>query len=278
MWSLINQISEATLGRWFEWLSAWPAWLQIGLTALPLTVVALLIYRLVSDQPGIVRTKELIKAYLLELWLYKDDPRVLLAAQGRVFWHSLVYLKHALLPVAVLLLPVGLLTAQIESRFAFRTPTADEPLLVVATVAPPDDLLQKATSLEAPAVRVETPPLRVTSAGQVLWRVSGRSAGAHPVEVRIGAAGAARELLVGAAGHPPLAPELFRADDWRSLAHPAHAPLPAARDVNQGGISVVLDYPRARASFAGLSSASWWLLGATLLIGLTIRRWFGVTF
>lgn len=278
MWVLLNEFSEATIGRWFAWLSAWPDWLQIGVTALPLTVVALLIYRLVSDQPGIVRTKDQIKAYLLELWLYKDDPRVLLAAQGRVFWHSLVYLKHALLPVAVLLLPVGLLTAQIESRFAFRTPRADEALLVVATVAPPDDLLQKVASLGASGVRVETPPLRVTSAGQVLWRVSGSSAGARQLDVRIGEASSTRELLVGATGHPPLATELFRADDWRSLAHPATLPLPAAQDVNQGGISVLLDYPRARASFAGLSSASWWLLGATLLIGLTIRRWFGVTF
>ncbi len=273
MWSLINQISEATIGRWFAWLSAWPVWLQIGVTALPLTVVALLVYRLVSDQPGIVRTKNRIKAYLLELWLYKDDPRVLLAAQGRVFWHSLVYLKHALLPVAVLLLPVGLLTAQVESRFAFRTPTADESLLVVATVAPPDDLLQKVATLAAPGVRVETPPLRVTSAGQVLWRVSGEAAGPHWLDVQVGAAGTTRELLVGAAGHPPLATELFRADDWRSLAHPASPPLPA-----NGAVSVLVDYPRARGSFAGLSSASWWLLGATLLIGLTIRRWFGVTF
>jgi len=273
MWIFINQISEATVGRWFALLAAWPDWLQIGLTAVPLTVVALLIYRLCSDQPGIIRTKELIKAYLLELWLYKDDPRVLLAAQGRVFWHSLVYLKHAVLPVAVLLVPVGLLTAQVEARFALRSPAPDEALLVVATLTSPADLLQKSAALAASGVRVETPPLRVTSAGQVLWRVSGREAGAHPLAVQIGAAGTTRELLVGATGHPPLATELFRADDWRSLAHPAAAPLPAA-----GAISVRIDYPRARASVAGLSSASWWLLGATLLIGLTIRRWFGVTF
>ena len=89
-------------------------------TALPLTVLALLVYRWVSDQAGIVRTKDRIKAYLLELWLYKDDPRVLLGAQGRVVWHSLVYLRHALLPVAILLVPIGLLTAQVESRFARR--------------------------------------------------------------------------------------------------------------------------------------------------------------
>ena len=273
MWPFINQISEATFGRWFGWLSAWPDWLQIGLTAVPLTVVALLIYRFCSDQPGIIRTKNRIKAYLLELWLYKDDPRVLLAAQGRVFWHSLVYLKHALLPVAVLLVPVGLLTAQVESRFAFRTPAAAEALLVVATVAPVDGLLQQSAALAASGVRVETPPLRVTSASQVLWRVSGTEAGPRQLDVRIGAASATRELLVGVTGHPPLATELFRADDWRSLAHPAHPPLPA-----NGTVSVLVDYPKARASFAGLSSASWWLLGATLLIGLTIRRWFGVTF
>lgn len=143
-----------------------PPWLQIGVTALPLTVLALLVYRLVSDQARIVRSKALIKAYLLELWLYKDDPRVLLAAQVRVVWQSLLYLKSALLPLALLLLPVGLLTAQIEARFAWQAPSPGASLLVVATVGDEAALLRRAPTLEGRGVRVETEALRVATRGK----------------------------------------------------------------------------------------------------------------
>lgn len=280
MWVFINRLSELLFGSWFDLIAAWPDWLQIGLTALPLTVLALLIYRWVSDQAGIVRTKDRIKAYLLELWLYKDDPRVLLGAQGRVFWHSLVYLKHALLPVAILLVPVGLLTAQVESRFALRAPDPGEAVLVGATVAPADNLLRKDASITGAGLRVETPPLRVTATGEVLWRVSSDGPGQRVLDVRVGSAAAALDLRVAGSRHPPLAAEIFPADDWRSLAHPATPALPAAAGATRAPalVRLAIDYPPARGRFAGLSSASWWLLGATLLIGFTIRRWFGVTF
>jgi hypothetical protein len=279
MWVFINRVSDLLFGTWFDLMSGWPDWLQIVLTALPLTVLALLIYRWVSDQAGIVRTKDRIKAYLLELWLYKDDPRVLLAAQGRVVWHSLVYLRHALLPVAILLVPVGLLTAQVESRFALRPPVAGEPVLVSATVATADNLLKQEASLAGPGLAVETLPLRITGTGEVLWRVSSSEPGRRELDVRVGAARDALELLVGVPGRPPLAAETWPADDWRSLAHPSTRALPPAGAAAGTAVAkLAIDYPPARARFAGLSSASWWLLGATLLIGFTIRRWFGVTF
>jgi hypothetical protein len=39
-----------------------------------------------------------------------------------------------------------------------------------------------------------------------------------------------------------------------------------------------MTYPRSRGVFAGLSSASWILFGATLVLGFALRRAFGVTF
>lgn len=277
MWALANRASDLLFGTWFDLMSGWPDWLQIFLTALPLTVIALLIYRWVSDQAGIMRAKDRIKAYLLELWLYKDDPRVLLAAQGRVVGYSLLYLRHALLPVAILLVPVGLLTAQVESRFALRAPAAGEPVLVAVTIAGAENLLRQEASLSGAGLRVETPPLRSTGTGEVLWRVSGSEPGRRALAVQVGAARDALDLAVGLPGHPPLAAETWPADDWRSLAHPSTPALPA-RGTAPGIARLAIDYPPARPRFAGLSSASWWLLGATLLTGFTIRRWFGVTF
>ena len=76
MWAPVNQ----ALNVLFDAL-LWPvSWLpgsgQAAWLGLPAAVLALLVFRWVSDQAGIERAKDRIKAHLLELFLYRDDFRV----------------------------------------------------------------------------------------------------------------------------------------------------------------------------------------------------------
>jgi hypothetical protein len=230
------------------------------------------VFRFTSDQAGIGQAKDRIKAHLLELWLYKDDPAVLLRAQGRVVLHSFAYLGYSLVPLAVMLAPVALVLVQLESRFAWRAIEPGESVIVVASTAAPFAAAPPAT-LESPTGLVaETSALRITDRGQVLWRVRADRPGEHSVHLAVGASAVRSRVVVGT--RSALGPITYRADDWRSLGYPAEPALDAGAQVT----SVEVEYPRARGEFLGLSSASWLLFAFTLLFGFALRGPLGVTF
>src|SRR5262245_63664642 len=135
MWAAVSKVLNAPFDALF-WLVHWlpPAW-QVVVLALPGALFALWIYKLVSNQEAIRDAKDKIIAYLLELRLYRDDLRVLLRAEGRVFASIGRYLGHSLLPMVVMLPVFLLLLIQIESRFAFRGLEPQEQALVTVAVS-----------------------------------------------------------------------------------------------------------------------------------------------
>ncbi len=274
MWTTIDTIATATFDAWLTPLRGLPATLQICVTALPVTIFALLVFRYASSQSGIRAAKDRIKGYLLELWLYKDHPAVLLRAQGQVVVGSLEYLGYALVPLAVMIVPLTLVVIQVESHFAWRALAPGESAIVTATMADPGPVSALDAELTAPqGLTVETPPLRLDDRREVLWRIRADAPGVHTLTVRVGAARASRTVVAGLR-ETALAPVTYRENDWRSLGYPGGAPL--AADAVLAAIEV--SYPQAVTAFLGLSSASWVLLGASMVLGYSLRGLFGVTF
>jgi hypothetical protein len=273
VWSYINSFANTVFELWlwpFQGLT--PNW-QIFVTALPVTVIALLIFRFASNQDGITAAKNKIKAYLLELWLYKDDIGVMLRAQGRVFRYSLVYMRYSLVPMAIMIVPFALVIVQLESQYAFQGIEPGESTILSVTLdgEAPASSMNAELSLPA-ALQLETPPLRIDASNQVYWRINALQSGRHRVGIRIGDHETTREIVAGTAG--ALWPIAYRNSDWRVLGSPAEASIADGSGIESTEIS----YARARGEFLGLSSASWLLLGFTLIFGFALRGLFGVTF
>lgn len=275
MWTAVNRALNAVVDVWLWPVQGLGAGWQIAVLALPATVIALLVYRLISNQAGISAQKDKIKAYLLELLLYKDDLRVTLAAQGRIFNHSLRYMGHALLPMAVMLAPFLLIMVQVESRFAFQgLEPGDSVILSVAVDTTQQRVQQTDYQLELPAgLTVETPPVRVAATGEVLWRIRAGAAGDHVATIRSAGNAIEKHIQVGAQ-YTRLAPSLYQSSSLLTLGYPAEPALAADQPMTR----VSLEYPRARGEFAGLSSASWLLFLYSILFGFALRGIVGVTF
>jgi hypothetical protein len=275
MWPTVNQALNVMVDAWL-----WPVqglgviW-QIVALALPATVIALLVFRLVSNQDGIRLQKDRIKAYLLELLLYKDDLRVTLSAQSHIFGHSFRYMGYALLPMAVMILPFILIMVQIESRFAFQgLEPGDSVILAVAVDEQQQRVRQTDYRLELPqGLTQETPAVRVSATGEVVWRIRADVPGDYTATIRAGEDVIEKHIMVGEQ-LTRLAPSVYRANDFRTLGFPAEPALAA----DQPLASISVDYPRARGEFAGLSSASWLLFLFSIVFGFALRGVLGVTF
>jgi hypothetical protein len=273
MWPVVSTVLNAPFNALF-WLVHWlpPEW-QVAVLALPGAFFALSIYKLVSKQEAIRDAKEKIIAHLLELRLFRDDMRVLLRAEGRVFLSIGRYLGHSLLPMAVMLPVFLLMLIQIESRFAFRGLAPDEQALVTVGVASDQPVSSIPVHLAAGGgLRVATPALRADASSEIYWRIRALTAGVH--DLKLSVAGEHADRVVSADAVDGAMTMAYRANDIRTLLYPLAGALPSSGPV----ATLAIDYPRARGEFAGLSSTSWIFFGMVMVFAFAFRRLFDVSF
>ena len=106
----------------------WSAWIDVILWSVGGGIVALLVYKYVSNQKGIARTKNDIKVHLLEVRLFKDDILGVFVATGKILAKNAVYLAHNLLPMVVMLVPMMAILVQLVSTHVITIRVGDEVL------------------------------------------------------------------------------------------------------------------------------------------------------
>ncbi len=274
MWEPINRVLNTAFDLWLWPFQALPDFVQLAALALPAALFGLLVFRYTSDQSGIERAKERIKAHLLELLLFRDDFGVTMRAQRDILGQNLVYMRKAVLPMLLMIGPFVLALIQVESRYAYRSLAPGESTIFGVVLA--DGLRVSELEVElllSDGLRQETPALRDDSAGEILWRIRAEGEGEQQIGVRLGEVTLERPARVGG-GPARVATRILRANDPELLAYPAAAPL--ARDAPARELS--LEYARDRGVFGGLSSAAWLFMGATVVIGFALRGPLGVNF
>jgi len=143
----------------FRGLNPWAAMLVVSLLT---GILMIFIYKLTSNQEGILRAKNLIKAHLLELRLYKDSLGTSFRAYGGILWCNLKYVGHALRPMLVMIIPILLILVQLNAWFGYRSLHEGEQFLLKVTLVKEQNPLE--TNLEivpSPAYSIDTPAMRI---------------------------------------------------------------------------------------------------------------------
>jgi hypothetical protein len=203
-------------------------------------VVMLLVYKFTSNQKAIRRAKDLMQAHVLAVRLFQDQLGVVLRAYGRILNATLGYLRHSLLPLAIMFLPLALLLVQLDARFAYRAARVGEPLLLTIRVAQAGDI--ESVTLELPAELALTAPLlRDAQNREVVARIEPEKVGHWTVGVKIAGGVYAKQLIVGD-GLENLSLERAGPGLLDRILHPVEDPLPAAAPVE----SIAVNYPERR--------------------------------
>ena len=101
----------------------------------------------ISDQAIIKALREQIRGNLIGVRLFQSDLSVSMRLQRRIFSDTMRYMKHALIPMVILSVPVLLIMSQLNLRFAVRPATPGEQILVKAFVRD-TQLLDRTVTLE----------------------------------------------------------------------------------------------------------------------------------
>ncbi|MFT5783370.1 MAG: uncharacterized membrane protein (DUF106 family) [Candidatus Krumholzibacteriia bacterium] len=149
-----------------------PVWTMV-VVSIVTSVWALLLFKAVTPQSQLTRVRDRLFGHIYEMGLYQDHLRIV----GRIQWDlakaNLRYMSLTLPALIVLMVPMVLTLAQLDSRFANRPLHEGE--VAVFTVALAETDLD-AVYLQLPSgVTIGAGPVRDPSAQEVAWllRVDG---------------------------------------------------------------------------------------------------------
>ncbi len=263
-----------------------------GLAAVSLAsaVALLLIFRKTSDQARLAAVKRQMRAAIYEIRLFNDDLRAIVRAQAEILRHNLTYLRLTLVPTLWILVPLGLLIAQLQFHYGYGGLRPGHPVLVKAQLRnavvnrgpDPVRVLGRLSApeggrvalLDAPdAIDVLTPAVWFPATGEVIWRISPKTPGAYELQVRADGESFSKTLRVS--------DEVVRRSPARlergflnQLLYPAEPPLPEGAAVT----AITIAYPRAEIRVLGWE-LHWMIVyfGLTMVFAFALRKQFNVT-
>jgi len=250
-------------------------WVGLLVASVVTGVVMLLIFGKTSNQKKITETKDKLKAYIMEMWIFRNDTLVMFSAIGNVIRNNLQYLRHSLRPLVFILVPVLVVMVQLGIRYGNQPFDPGDVTIVSAELKDgvrPTDLEVEMT---APmGLRVLSPPLRIDSTGQIDWKLQALMPGTHDVSIAIGDEVLTKSVAVGPERRvSTLADVRPTAGTWSAFLYPSEAPIPRDSAVR----AIRVRYPPRELRLFGLNVH--WLLAffvVSVAAGFALKGVFGI--
>jgi hypothetical protein len=235
--------------------------------------VMLLLFKAMSNQEAMKAVKAKIGAYFLEMRLYKDDASTVMASQRRVLRANLGYMRYAVLPALVMMVPVLLIMIQLNLRYAHTALKPGEVVTVkVMLPAGADVMSERLTLTPASGIEKASPAVRIPALGEVDWKIRLTAPGPQSLTLASNAA----EMTLPVSGVSTISPvyaDFKQASFWDGLVNPGAPAIPATMPVR----SVEIKYPERTFNF-GLFRLSWlWtFLVISMAFGVVLKFIFKV--
>lgn len=223
--SSFNAIFTAIFDRLLRWFGAASAWIDILFWSILGGIVALLVYKLISNQAGIEKSKNDIKVHLMEIRLFQDDIIGVFSATGKILLKNGIYLGHNILPMVVMFVPMMAILFQLEANYAFDPVKPGTTTLLTLEV---DRKVASNDDLDTQDITISAPPGVAVMAGvpapnSVAWQLLFEQPGDHVLEIKLGDEVLHKGIAVG--GQARKVPYL-RTKSWEGYLYPGEDALP----------------------------------------------------
>jgi hypothetical protein len=235
--------------------------------------VMLLLFKLTSNQSAMKEIKTRISAFFLEMRLYKDDFSAVVGTQGRILKANLGYMKLALIPAVVMIVPVILIMVQLNLRYAHRSLAPGHTAMVKVELSEGADVMSSGLVLRTGrGVDKVSPAVRIPSLHEVDWKIELKERGIHDLTL----SASAGEFTMPIFGSDRLVPVFYqfrKSSLVETIFNPGAPRIPAGIPVE----SVEIKYPGMSFDW-GLFNLSWlWsFLIISMAFGVIIKFVFKV--
>ncbi len=203
------------------------------------------VFKWTSNEKSIRAAKQRLKARILEMRIYQDDPVLIVRAFGGTLFSNVRYIGALMRPMAVLIVPIIIVFMQMDERFS-RAPLSEGTTTVLSVQLAKDvDPFETPVALAVGQGLVQdSRPVRIGETNTVSWRLRVADPGTH--DVTLTTANRSYEFTVVAAESYRMIGRERRASSWvEPLLHPALPAMPARSPFAR----VAVDYPAASYPF-----------------------------
>lgn len=253
-------------------VSILPGWLSNTIIGGVVGVVALLVFKYMSNQDAIAKVRNKIKAQMLALKLFKDDISVTFKSLGGVFGGSFKLLFYAIKPMLVMIVPISLILSQVALWYQARPLLPGEEATVTVQLNGDVEASWPELAIEGnDSFEVTMGPVKAFSNREIFWKVKALEEGTGKIAVKVDDSVVEKEFVVGD-GFARVS--LLRpGQEWiKVLLHPWEKPFGSDSVVHSIGIK----YPDRASFLSGTSSWVIYLFVASMVIGLIFMPVFKV--
>jgi len=249
-------------------------WVAMAIVSFVTGLLMLLIFRYTSNQEGIKRTKNKIKAHLLEMRLFSDNMGVSLKAQGSILKANLRYVAYSAKPMLFMIVPVILILVHINFWFGYDSLQPGEDALLKIHLTEGTSVSQTEVLLEpSPGITLETEPLRIEELHEIDWRISATENGVHSLNFTVDGWPFTKNVHVGQKKLTKISPRKVGSNFFDQVFYPAEAPVSKQIPVEK----VEIAYPEHKMNLFGWKMH--WLIAyfaLSVVFGFAFKGVFGV--
>jgi len=188
----------------------------------------LVVFRYTSNQEGIRRVKNKIKAHLLEIRLFKDNFALSLKAQGNILRNNLKYISYSFKPMLIMIIPLILILIQLNFWFGYQSLEPGQKAIVKVKLKNeynPLDLKFKLTP--SPGFLIDSPPLRIEEEKEVNWRLQAKKKGVYNLVIKVNNQEYKKSIAISQNSLTKISPAKVNKNFWAELLYPGEKPLPS---------------------------------------------------
>jgi hypothetical protein len=235
-------------------------------------VLAIAVYKGVSNQKALARVKGQISMRLLEIRLFSHDIAQVLRSTGAILVKNVLYLGNHMVPMVIMFVPFVVILAQLVAHYAYQPSPAGAVELLHVRLDPDAGVSARDASLALPeGVSLDAPPV-ATADGQAFWRLRADAPGDHVLRVTLNGQVYEKSWAVG--GDARRVP-LRRLRGLEAILYPGEPALPSDGPVVSMDLGI---HPRALGPLPeGELGIVLWTFVLSLAAGFAVKGLFGVT-
>jgi uncharacterized membrane protein (DUF106 family) len=247
MW-IFNSVFGKIFDVFFYPFRSMSPWIGMVLVSFLTGLLMLFVFKWTSNQTGIRRVKNKIKAHLLELRLYKDSLALQLKAQGNILRCNLRYIGYSAKPMVVMILPLVLIIIQLNFWFGYQSLTPNQSALLKVQLKENQNPMDIPLEIKhSPELIIETPPLRIEEFKEINWRFSAKEQGIHQLSLIINGETVTKKVSVAQKPLSKISPMKTEQSFIRQVLYPTEPPIKAGLPVK----SIEIQYPTQNMNFFG---------------------------
>jgi len=190
-------------------------------------LLMLFVFRFTSNQEGIKRVKNKIKAHLLELRLFKDSMSLSFKAQGNILRYNLRYISYSTKPMLVMIIPLILILIQLNFWFGYEALTPGEETILKVKLEEGHNPFDIDVDLEpSSGFNIQTPPLRIEEEREINWRLQAREKGVHDLTFIVNGQKFTKKVSVAQRPLSRISPLKVKRNFINELINPGESPFP----------------------------------------------------